>query len=345
MSSELDAAALEHDLTDNALAFLHRSVEGMRCDPEDPRTASFAIVDLAVAVEVLMKARLVRVDWTLICDRPARATAAEVMAGSAITIKPAKAVALLDESNVPITSSGLADRVSEVSRLRNRAIHFTLTMDGTLPIAVQASYGRGLDFVLWFLNSEFREQVGQKTSDLVEDAIETLTTEVGHIEDLVEARMATIDDELDGADVCVECPRCRQPALMFIEGAPARCAFCLWNPSDGENIAFEYTENVLGLAHYTVGTDGGTWPIEHCIWCSDEALVEGIAARRQAGPPTLGVLHCDGQARAHWGCFSCGITAGPSDIERCTRCDRATGTGDGGVAICADCYAEILSDY
>jgi len=41
----------------------------MRAQPATLRSLSFAIVDLAGAVEVLMKARLVREHWTLICCR------------------------------------------------------------------------------------------------------------------------------------------------------------------------------------------------------------------------------------------------------------------------------------
>lgn len=43
----------------------------------------FAIVDLAAAVEVLMKARLVRARWTLICADPDKVTTTDVFAGSA----------------------------------------------------------------------------------------------------------------------------------------------------------------------------------------------------------------------------------------------------------------------
>lgn len=68
MSTESGSlAGLSRDLTENGLTFLHRSVTEMRAQPATLRSLSFAIVDLAAAVEVLMKARLVREHWTLIC--------------------------------------------------------------------------------------------------------------------------------------------------------------------------------------------------------------------------------------------------------------------------------------
>jgi hypothetical protein len=75
MSAAKDPLArLPRTLTENALAFLHRSVQEMSAQPATLRGLSFAVVDLAVAVEVLMKSRLVREHWTLICADPDKAT-------------------------------------------------------------------------------------------------------------------------------------------------------------------------------------------------------------------------------------------------------------------------------
>lgn len=64
----------------------------MSNQPTSMRSLSFAIVDLAAAVEVLMKARLVREHWTLICSDPDKATAAQLLAGTAKTVSPEQAV-------------------------------------------------------------------------------------------------------------------------------------------------------------------------------------------------------------------------------------------------------------
>lgn len=85
-------AGLARDLTENGLAFLHRSVSEMGTQQTTVRSLSFAIVDLAAAVEVLMKARLVREHWTLICSDPDKATAAHLLAGTAKTVSPEQAV-------------------------------------------------------------------------------------------------------------------------------------------------------------------------------------------------------------------------------------------------------------
>jgi hypothetical protein len=168
-------AGLSRDLTENGLAFLRRAVGEMSARTVTLRKLSFAVVDLAAAVEVLIKARLVREHWTLICADPDKATAALVLAGTFKTVALEQAVKRLDSvAGVPMTGSGYDKRVDEIARLRNRAIHFTTV--GTPPAALQAALGRGLDLVLWFLSTEFRDQADDDTQVLVEESIEDLTT-------------------------------------------------------------------------------------------------------------------------------------------------------------------------
>jgi hypothetical protein len=333
-------AGLARDLTENGLAFLHRSVTEMSTQPATMLSLSFAIVDLAAAVEVLMMARLVREHWTLICSDPDKATAAQLLAGTAKTVSPEQAVKRLENvAGVAMQAGGHAERVGDVARLRNRAIHFVMV--GIALAGLQGSLARGLDFVLWFLDTQFRDQGDEATQELVEESIETLTTQVGKLNALVAERMKTIEAELDAAEVCVECPRCVQPTLLLTEGEVSRCAFCLWKPVDGVECAAEYVDAVLGMNHYTTVKDGGVWPVLTCVNCSETSMVEGIEQRRP-DPATMNVGEppCDWKAPAYWGCFSCGTTADRTEIDRCVRCETLTVIGDDdGLPVCSDCWA------
>lgn len=103
--SKSSLEGLPHDLTENALEFLQRAVGQMKASPATVRQLSFAVVDLAVAVEVLLKARLVREHWTLICDNPDKATAAAMLRGTLKTVSPDKAMLRLQHvAAVPLTS-------------------------------------------------------------------------------------------------------------------------------------------------------------------------------------------------------------------------------------------------
>lgn len=336
---------LSRDLTENGLAFLHRSVTEMSAQPGTLRTLSFAVVDLAAAVEVLMKARLVREHWTLICAEPDKATTTQMLAGTAKTVTPDQAIKRLENvAGVAMSAGGHAARVLEVAALRNRAIHFALV--GIDPAGLQGPLGRGLDFLLWFLDTQFRGQGDDEVRELVEESIETLTTEVGQLKALVAERLASIRDELSAAGLCAECPRCRQAALLLIDGDVSRCAFCLWKPADGPECAAEYVDAVLGTTQYEAVKDGGDWPVHPCTMCGDTSMVEGIE-QLLPDPATMnrGEPPCDWKAPAYWGCFACGTTAGRTDLDRCTRCGALTETGDDdGVPTCGDCWADVLSE-
>ena len=345
MSSTTDPlAGLSRDLTENGLAFLRRAVGEMSAQTITLRNLSFAVVDLAAAVEVLIKARLVREHWTLICADPDKATAALVLAGTVKTVALEQAVKRLDGvAGVPMIASGYDKRVDEIARLRNRAIHFTTV--GAPPAALQAALGRGLDLVLWFLSTEFRSQADDGTQVLVEESIESLTTQVGYLTDLAKERMTTIEGELNAAVICVECPRCSQPTLMLVNGDVARCAFCLWKPIDGSDSAEEYVSAVLGTSRYDAVTSGTDWPIFVCHTCSEDAMVEGIKQLRP-DPAALNADQspCDWISPAHFGCFACGTTASPNEIHHCTRCGILTDTGYDGFPICSDCFADLPRD-
>jgi len=332
-------AGLSRDLTENGLTFLHRSVAEMSAQPDTLRSLSFAIVDLAAAVEVLMKARLVREHWTLICSEPDKATTAQMLAGIAKTVTPEQAIKRLENvAGIAMKAGGHADRVVEIATLRNRAIHFTMV--GIAPVGLQGPLGRGLDFVLWFLGTQFRGQGDNDVRELVEDSIETLTTEVGQLNVLVAARLASIAAELDTAEACVECPRCRQATLMMIYSDASRCAFCLWKPADGAECAAEYADAVLGRSHYEAIKHGGDWPIHPCTTCGETSMVEDIQ-QLLPDPATMnrGEPPCDWKAPAYWGCFSCGTTADRNELDRCTRCDTLTETGDDdGLPVCGECW-------
>jgi hypothetical protein len=93
---------VEYGLVENAMTFLRRSVVGMSgADAHSDVTdvTSFAIVDLAIAIEILLKARLLRHDWKLIATKrnkmPENQLSRTVLDGTAHTIFSDTAVKLL----------------------------------------------------------------------------------------------------------------------------------------------------------------------------------------------------------------------------------------------------------
>lgn len=339
-----DIAAFEYDLVDSATAFLTRSVQTMRNDP-DGHSATFAIAELATAVEVLMKARLVRHDWAQVCTDANKWTFNDLKNGTAKTVTSDEAAVRLAKV-AGVNMDRHRANIKKFGRLRNRAVHLTLTTQGEQPVGVQAEYGRALDFVLSFLHAEFRgAHIDDDVATLVDEVIEPLTTEVGQIRVLVDARMASLAEELGRAEVVLVCPRCDQPALLLTNGSTAHCAFCLWRPDDSRLAAEEYVDVVLGHSRYQSAQDGERYPVEYCPDCATEAHVEGLQHVSEYKPSLLQELHGDVPRLAHWGCFACGKNAAPTELDRCNRCDTLTSVSTGsGIPICTGCFVNILAD-
>ncbi|WP_445169270.1 hypothetical protein ACTXG7_08085 [Mycolicibacterium sp. Dal123E01] len=341
--SAQDLAAFEYDLIASAVAFLVRSVRTMR-DDSNGHSATFAIAELATAVEVLMKARLVRYDWTQACADVKKWSFNDLRNGSARTVSPEEASTRLAKV-AGVNMDRHSASIKSFARLRNRAVHLTLTTQGEQPVGVQAEYGRALDFVLSFLQAEFRgSSVGEDVVVLVDGVIDELTTEVGQIRALVDTRMVTLTDQLRSVEVVLVCPRCDQPALLLGDDSAAHCAFCLWSPDDGRVAAEEYVDMVLGQSRYESAHDGEPYPVEFCLDCGAAAHVEGLepVSGDDADLPTQ--RHGDVQPAAFWGCFSCGVTADRTELDRCCHCETLTVVGtDTGVPICSDCFAKVIA--
>lgn len=238
-------ADIEKDLTEHALAFLTRSISSFR-DEDHSRGPLFAVVDVAVAIEALLKARLAREHWSLLLSNPDGTTVTDFNTGQAKTVTPDKAISRLEKLAGVDLQVNKTD-VTDVLNLRNRTVHFTVPDDED-SIGVQANYGRALNAALVILENEFRGHVQEELAKRISDVVEQIMGEVGEIESLVERRMAAIEIVLSGADFCLKCPRCGQVALTFSEASgEVGCAFCPWRPESPEEAASEYLTAVMGL--------------------------------------------------------------------------------------------------
>lgn len=350
MSTTPELKDLEADLSNNALRFLRRAVAGITVTHEsedvvEHQVLTFAVVDLAVAIELLLKARLVREHWSLLFDAVDKAIESDLIQGRAKTVTPTQAVKRL--ANIAAvslvgpdkTKDDHAKQVERILDLRNRAAHFTLSSEAETGIRVQL--GGGLHFVLWFLETQFKGAGSDNTQALVEEVIADIAGELHKVEGLVRVRMTELKAILDTARICVDCPTCLMPTLMLGTDI-AHCPFCLSGGTDGDTIANEYVENVLKLSAHVTIKDGGEWPIHTCPECDQQALVEGVRPRRpsahdlnpKATPP------CDWIEPIHWACFQCGLIATLLELSPCSRCGELILTGD--ISICSDCIAALV---
>ncbi len=318
-----DASASDWHVIENGLDFLSSTVSDLASNREE--RLKYAALHLSASIEVLLKARLVQEHWTLAVADIDRTTLGSFRAGEFRSVTASQGLARLrDVAQVRVSEEQLK-RVKAVERLRNRVAHFTLGDER--PEAIAATLGRGLDFLLWFLGAQLRPATVGQQAALIDEVMESISSELGQIKTLVAARLDGLRDELAKCDCALVCPRCEQPALVLPADAAAHCLFCLWAP-DGETAASEYVHTVLGLSQYVVVKDGCVWPIYSCFQCWAESLVDGVVV----------LNHPD----RVWACFSCGFAGAESYVGSCSRCGTVTDRLLDGPEVCSDCAEYIL---
>lgn len=309
----------------NGIDSLKRAVNDLAKSPPDTKDAA---LHLFSAIEVLLKARLIREHWTLAVSKLEGATVARYENGELITVDSKTAIKRLrDVLGVDISTKHEKD-LEAVRALRNRVAHFAMV--GVAPASMAPDLARGFGFAWWFLGKHIQPGAPKAEVAQIDEAIEDVISAIAGVGNLVTQRMNALDPELGAAAWVLRCPRCQQPALCEGADGPPECKFCFWI-SPGAEGADEYVEDSLGLYAYVVIKDGGEWPVIECPECFAEALVEGVHVVRASSSRIAGA-----DFRL---CFSCGTFEEGSHIERCGRCGFPCGA-----SICENCVDHLMAE-
>lgn len=325
------AADISWAVVENGLDFLEHAVAEMADEPADNKHAA---IHLFGAIEVLIKARLIREHWTLACLKADGATLVAFKNGDLATVDGMQGLKRLEGSAGLAISKQQTQNVEAVRRLRNRVAHFALV--GIDPNAVRVELARGLDFVVWFVEKHILPGAPADEADLISDALEPIAVVLGEIKAFVAERLGTLKPELDAAEMLLQCPQCSQATLILSAEHP-KCLFCWWCPDDPEAAADEYVNGSLGLSSYVVVKDGGDWPIWSCPECEMNALVEGVEVLEDTA--RLASDSHDPYVPPEFLCFNCGFLCTRYDLEKCAYCGTWTTSFDGP---CPDCFEAMI---
>ncbi|GHB22808.1 hypothetical protein GCM10010306_014470 [Streptomyces umbrinus] len=282
-----------------------------------PRDLKYAVLHLQAAVEVLLKARLLREHWSLAFKDPGTATRAAFEKGDFESCGTSAAVRRLQDVVGIAIDKKESDALDALSKDRNALQHYGLTHNAH---AVEARAGRVLDFLMRFLQEELlpllegpeRERATQDMAPVVEG--------VRNISSYVKRRLDRLRGELSRSQV-VMCPACEQRALVVVP-AGGRCRFCdqAWHDA---SLVFDY----LGTP------DARNAVTRVCLHCHVLSLVEGVVfADSPEVPDTLY-------------CFCCGARHASHELVLCAGCTRQwfLEAEDEGTAphLCPDCREQM----
>jgi len=117
MSKKLIKAAKEN-LAQSAIDFLEKAVGEIGQHPK------YSVIHFAIAVELILKARLMNEHWSLVVEKTSDADIASFLEGKCKTVNPAEAIIRLQKicaQSIPIEAS---IQFSKLAAHRNRMLHF-----------------------------------------------------------------------------------------------------------------------------------------------------------------------------------------------------------------------------
>ncbi|MFC4611106.1 hypothetical protein ACFO9E_25415 [Streptomyces maoxianensis] len=274
----------------NGMDYLDSAVEHLTAHtPPTSHDLKYAVLHLQAAVEVLLKARLVREHWSLVFKEPGSATRARFDKGEFESCNITAAIdRLRDIAAVPI-SDDEKKAIRALATTRNALTHYGHTASA---YAVEGSAVGVLHFLLTFVPDHLEPALSSEAA-VVQTKLEALRHKLRHVEGLVKLRMRALANELDHVENrTVACPGCAQWALVVAE-TPVVCRFCRRTYELAGQAADEYAWVTRRTHDYA--------PLVDCPSCLVRGtLVVARTAHVQHSPAYL--------------CFACGFTYDPEEM-------------------------------
>ena len=294
----------------NGLDYMASVVQHLSGTP-GPRDLKYAIIHLAAAVEVLTKARLNFEHWALVFADVSKADKAALASGDFRSVAPEDALDRLTKIVGIEISAEDRKRLRLVREKRNRLQHHGLT---DTPEAIQAVAAEALDFLLTFVGKHLKGSADDGDDEAIELLLASVREQLGAIESLVDARLSSLEAQLDEIETVLACPMCNVEALTLDDRV--NCLFCLWE-DDAESASRAYVNSILGISAYEIAHDGGEWPIYECPNCGRETFVYGVVVRGDVSD-----AHPSSAPQA-WCCFADAISYSDREIDSCMRCGNS----------------------
>ncbi|MGA5127688.1 hypothetical protein ACPCAG_30855 [Streptomyces pseudogriseolus] len=243
------------------------------------RHLKYGVLHLHAAVEVLLKARLVREHWSLVFKDLRNAKRSAYESGD---FESCNVTAALDRLTnivgVPITDK---DRraIAALAKTRNALMHFGHKANAYV---VETDSAEVLSFLIDFVPRQLQPNLSSEAMEVAR-AMDAVRRRLRDIEAFVKTREQDLKAELDQvAASTVHCPSCRRIALV-VGTDPVGCRFCLRSFATPTDAAVAYWQEVLN-------EDEGAG-LQECGACSQESVM--LASTRAAPQEDVALcFHC-----------------------------------------------------
>ncbi|MER6520247.1 hypothetical protein ABT246_25750 [Streptomyces sp. NPDC001553] len=323
---------------ENGLDYLISVTKHLKGDPS-PRDLKYAILHLAAAAEVLLKARLQGEHWSLVFEKPETATRESFdnadfrSCGSIEALDRLQRLAQLDVGKKGSTKNDLQNLI----KWRNALQHYGLTTytEGKESKARKTLYAPAveklaanlLDFLLTFVRDELRQSKppGSRQHLRLDEEMREVSRGLSDIKMYLTVRWSGLRAELEPLkDSTVQCPTCLEFALLC--NGTAECRFCGMSEETGERVADEYVD----LVQEYISLSDPRRVIHPCPECEEFSLVADVEFASER--------------RAEYFCFTCGIESAPENLASCEVCETPIKAEDG-LSLCPDCLDARIARF
>lgn len=258
---------IEFDLIENGLDFILSSLEPI-LNGKSQNQLKYSILHISAGVELILKERLKNEHWTLIFDNINSANPNDLISGDFHSVNLDTAILRLENICGIELGQKAKSYLKELKKRRNKIEHFQFK---EIDSAIKSLVSKVLSTVFSFIIDQFEYSELTKNSKA---QIDVLRGNVKNFNEFTHLRLAQIKDDLEfeGEQFeVVNCPKCYQEALPISDDL--RCLFCGFTDSPS-SVAELFVENIQGYNRYREVKDGGHFPLDICIECQDESMVE-----------------------------------------------------------------------
>ena len=272
-----EAAFLSEEHLFDALAtsgfeFLERAID------EFSTSAKFSTIYFATAIELFLKAKLMREHWSLILDKPDQADKAAFFRGDAKTVTPDQAVDRLKRIASVNINQAYRDTFDKIAKHRNKMVHFVHAgtsedVDPTVQHAIAEEQCGGW-LALRTLLSEWQEF--QPYGTKIWQISAKMEGHKTYLKKAFQAKRAELKAHTEAGGRVINCPSCSFKSVKVDEPdgavAAANCLVCRY--FHGSEITVPCSDEDCSNEIRFTSYDG---PPETCPKCKTSISKEEIA--------------------------------------------------------------------
>jgi hypothetical protein len=214
-------------LAESGFEFLRRSIDEASAEPR------FAVVHFATAIELLLKARLLREHWALIVRNSGDADQESFVRGEARTITGDEALRRLEKIAGVVIPAEAASEFRKIAAHRNRVLHFFHATASSEVESAEADRVLREQHRGWFYLSLLLDEWSQHFGEFRQEIMRVRSRMKSHTEYLAvvyNSIKPTIDARELAGEVFVRCESCHHPSAartaVSRNVALLNCAVC-----------------------------------------------------------------------------------------------------------------------